>query len=109
MAFDKTGTHAVCVCTYHQNVKLIYEPNKRMFCETETYCDLMKKMLCTLPNEKCHLNQCADCPGEPAMENYLSEIFEKNELENIAYKQWMNLYGGRTHFEDKILCECYLR
>lgn len=102
LVFDKMGTHAVCVCTYHQNVKLIYEPNKDIFRGTETYRDLMKKMICALPSNKCHLNLCSECPGETAMEEYLSDIFEKNELENISYKQWMNLDGTHNFF-DKII------
>lgn len=93
LAFDKSGTHSVCVCTYHRNVKLIYKPHKKMFCDTADYRDLITKMICASPSENCHLNLCSECPGELFMENYRSKIFEENELENISYRQWMNVDG----------------
>ena len=43
-----TGTHAVCVCKYHQNAKLMAEA-----CLKTLVHDLMKLCVCAIEMEKC--------------------------------------------------------
>lgn len=89
LALNNFGTHSVCVCSYHQNVKLIFEVMKRTI-GVETYRDLLKKMLCDSPNTDCYLTVCQNCPGIDAMENFLTRLVEANEVESISYRQWIN-------------------
>lgn len=35
LALDSGGTHSVCVCIYHQNVKLIFDPMKKKIWESK--------------------------------------------------------------------------
>lgn len=51
----------------------------------DTYRDLFKQML-----NKCSLNECTDCPGIGAMEKYIGDIMETNEIESVSFKQWVN-------------------
>lgn len=93
LALHNYGTHTVCVCQYHQNVKLIFEPMKRMF-SMETYRDFFSKMLCVEPTDECHLMVCDQCPGITAMEQYLTEVIERNEIDDLSYKQWIFQTGN---------------
>ena len=54
------GTHLVCVCTYHQNTKLLVEALN----SNCTYKDLLAKLVCSVENKHCMLGRCKDCPEE---------------------------------------------
>lgn len=58
-----SGTHSVCVCKYHQNIKLIIEGAKI----NTTYKDLLKLVVCNIKNETCMFNKCSECPGTEAL------------------------------------------
>ena len=56
-----SGTHSVCVCTIHQNVKL-------MLCAAQllnfpTYHHCLARILCNPPLPRCYLGECGYCPG----------------------------------------------
>lgn len=92
LALNNFGTHAVCVCQYHQNVKLIFERMKRMLNMT-TYRDLFVQMLCVEPTDECHLMQCDQCPGIKEIENYMANLITINEIDDVSYKQWIFQQG----------------
>lgn len=92
LALNNLGTHSVCVCAYHQNVKLIFYAMKRTM-GMDTYRDLLKKMLCVSPDIDCYLNHCQNCPGIKEMERFLNQLLEANEIGNVSYKQWINQGG----------------
>ena len=48
------GTHAVCVCTIHQNVKLMIDGGRIQ----RTYNELLSDIVCHCPTEACKLGQC---------------------------------------------------
>lgn len=80
-----SGTHNLCVCLYHQNVKLINGANLRV-----DYKDLLEVLVCKTDNYNCMMGKCQDCPGKQA----LIEMFEESEEDdlmpdNIEYKQWV--------------------
>lgn len=97
LALHSCGTHAVCVCQYHQNVKLIFEPMKRMF-NMDTYRDLFSKMMCNEPTDECWVMECDQCPGIDAMEQYLAGIIENNEIDDVSYKQWITQTGKSSAY-----------
>lgn len=80
-----SGTHSVCVCKYHQNMKLMIEAAKI----NATYKDLLKLLVCDMNNESCMFNKCSECPGtEALLDNLKNEIDEMPE--EICFKQWVN-------------------
>jgi hypothetical protein len=96
LALHNVGTHAVCVCQYHQNVKLVFEPMKRLF-NMESYRDLFTQMMCIESTIQCHLLQCNQCPGIEAMELYLADLMANNEIDEMSYKQWINQTGNYSN------------
>ena len=50
------GTHAICVCTIHQNVKLLLEPLNVL------YQYLLKYIVCNTTNRQCMIHRCPNCP-----------------------------------------------
>lgn len=85
------GTHSVCVCTIHQNVKLMISalPSDAAI----SYHDLMKMLVCS-PNEKlCMIHRCPNCPKTEALKDHLESLFEENDIsaeDQIHYKQWVS-------------------
>ena len=59
---NSSGTHSVCVCSYHQNTKLMCAalPNGRFV----SYKDLMEVCVCDTNNRNCMFHLCTNCPGK---------------------------------------------
>ena len=109
-----SGVHSVCVCQYHQNVKLLVSVISGNF----EYKDILSKVVCNINLRKCMLHLCSDCPGKTNLNKFLTEYFinDKFDLaENIFYKQWismdrttlMNHYSTVEEFIAKILDDIY--
>jgi hypothetical protein len=62
-----SGTHLVCVCVYHQNVKLMLSS---IGLSEERHL-LMDKVVCSVYNKTCMLSGCPNCPGSDALESFL--------------------------------------
>lgn len=92
LALDKHGTHSVCVCEHHQNVKLILEPMKRLNILdelTNDYKGVLPKMICDNPTEKCHFNECEACPGTDQLINTWEDRFRNQYIERVNVRQWI--------------------
>lgn len=92
LAMEKGGMHNVCVCTYHQNIKLIFEPLRRekLFPdEIKEYQDLLKKIICFPPSDKCYLNICEKCPPMSTLHNVLQKRIDEKGIDNFSFKQWV--------------------
>ena len=64
------GTHAICVCTIHQNMKLLLEPLN------VKYQDLMKYIVCNTSSRECMIHRCPNCPKSSGqLEKFLSTCF----------------------------------
>jgi len=83
-----SGTHAVCVCTIHQNVKLMLTAVG--FAEFPTYHDCLSKVMCTPPLPECCLNECESCPGIVPLRKELLTALDENDIEQVIYKQWVS-------------------
>ena len=92
-----SGTHNVCVCTYHQNVKLMIS----CIDGSLDYKEALKFCMCGVNNENCMLHHCVDFPNKSNISNYLKELlpikFSENDV--IKYKQWVST--DRSQLEDK--------
>lgn len=84
-----SGTHTVCVCLHHQNVKLMVES----FGKKLTYHDLIDYAVCDCDAEECMMGRCGNCPGEEGVLDFL-ELVQDTEEDNYEfeqrYKQWVS-------------------
>ena len=103
-----SGTHSVCVCTYHQNVKLMIVNSK--ICSIKlgvqekegknSYKDFLHVTMCQPAEEKCWLGECKSCPGNEALRGELLKFFEDSDVEEVRYKQWVTV--DRNSLEEHI-------
>ena len=77
-----SGTHAVCVCTIHQNVVLLIHAAHL----EEWYKDLLSLAVCCVDNRDCMLQRCTRCPGFGTVLQLLQSKFEDLD-EIISFKQ----------------------
>ena len=82
-----SGTHSVCVCTYHQNVKLLVEAAGI----DEDYKMLSKLMLCEDASRECFLRHCNKCPPTVNLSNFLKSKFEDcDDSDTIEFSLWVS-------------------
>jgi len=79
------GTHSVCVCLLHQNVKLMLIASPL----DNDYKLLMSKLVCDIESSDCMLRRCDACPGKEALSDFLQETFNEIEIDEIVLKQWV--------------------
>lgn len=92
-----TGTHHLCVCIIHQNVKLMIECaklSKRTHTTLQNYSDCISKIVCQDGTYECYSRNCEECKIEQLSDSVLYAIinraFEEDELlEEIEYSQWI--------------------
>ena len=92
-----SGTHSVCVCTIHQNVKLMMLGVKLpdltvsddVFFQTYHHC--IAQMICNPPLPECYLGACSVCPGSGKVKSILTTLFDDNMIDNVTYKQWITV------------------
>jgi hypothetical protein len=91
------GTHSVCVCIQHQNIKLmasaikLNELTKEINLEknVSTFKHLLALMGCNPRTEDCLTNNCTQCPEEDVLQEDLQDILECNMIDAITYNQWL--------------------
>ncbi|KAL7989329.1 hypothetical protein Chor_011995 [Crotalus horridus] len=94
----KVVCHSVCVCTIHQNIKLMLQGANIK----EHYKLLMGKAVCDLNTKDCMLQRCQNCPGEEALIAHFDELFEHWDLEeSIEFTQWV--HTDREMLETNVL------
>ncbi|CAG9765987.1 unnamed protein product [Ceutorhynchus assimilis] len=82
-----SGTHTVCVCIYHQNLKLA----SNVISRTINYADYIKAAVCDINCEQCMMSECEQCPNEKGIDDFLSTIQESQPLaESVEYSQWIS-------------------
>lgn len=84
-----SGTHSVCVCTIHQNVKLMITGANMP--ELTSYQHCLAQIICNPPLPECYLGSCSCCPGIAKLTDYLMKIMDENLIDNIIYKQWVSV------------------
>lgn len=82
------GTHNVCVCTTHENIKLILHSLKKFNIpnDMKTYTD---SLLCANKTANCYLRRCKDCPDSSSLENNLTKQLEQKYIEQLSFEQWV--------------------
>lgn len=80
------GTHAVCLCTHHQNCYLMFDAfdienlSKDSGIPMKNYKDCMSQIICKDATSECHLDECGRCPGTKDLSNHLVKCFEDNNI-----------------------------
>ena len=92
-----SGTHSVCVCTIHQNVKLMAHGVKLHELATSdgvsfpTYEHCIARAICNPPQPKCYLRTCTDCPGFDCLKEFLHTALDESMIDTLTYKQWVSV------------------
>ncbi|KAK3920100.1 ARL14 effector protein [Frankliniella fusca] len=90
------GTHTVCVCPTHQNVKLMIQCAKLEdgadgVSGIRSFEDCFSLMLCDSRTDDCYFGNCMECPKIEVLQEKLQLIFDLNMVENIQYKEWVSV------------------
>lgn len=95
-----SGSRVVCVCIYHQNVKLMLHGGDiaSLTAGSEIYLssykECLKKMMCPNPSPTCHLmtqksppnERCTSCPGLDAIREHLQDTFDENQITSVQFE-----------------------
>ena len=91
-----SGTHTVCVCTIHQNVKLmmiggkIAELSAHDDIPLKEYNHCLAKIICNLPQPDCYFKNCNSCPGVTGLKDHLYALMDENIIDTIQHKQYVS-------------------
>lgn len=89
-----SGTHSVCVCAIHENVKLLIDGANigRLTGDSsqplKNYNDCLNRMICSPPSIICYLGKCDACPGITNVIQQIEKSCDDNLIDSITYKQW---------------------
>jgi len=92
-----SGTHAVCVCTIHQNVKLMMVGGKIAELTADediplrSYDHCLAQITCNPPQPACYLRACHSCPGVSMLKDRLKALMDENLIDTVVYKQWVSV------------------
>ena len=87
------GTHTVCVCTMHQNVKLMLDGAKLATLTSQdelpmkSYRHCISRIMCNPPQPSCHFNTCTECPDPSELKKQMEWAFEETLMDTVSYKQ----------------------
>jgi len=89
-----SGTHSVCVCTIHQNCKLMLDAinisqlTKTLKNPLNNYKDCLKLLMCDNPSLACYFNECPSCPGEQDFVDILRELLNEKLITSVFFSIW---------------------
>lgn len=84
-----SGTHSVCVCTVHQNAKLMFHGAKLdKISSNYTYQHCLAEMHCNPPTIHCVLGVCDQCPNKAELKHKLEIYFDEQMIDEVEFKQW---------------------
>ena len=91
-----SGTHSVCVCTIHQNMKLMFSGARLSEIATpgvnlSTYHHCLANIVCNPPLPICYLGECTSCPGISKLRDNLITYLDENLIDNVTFKQWVSV------------------
>lgn len=81
-----SGSHSVCVCSIHENVRLLLHA-----AALGDYHDFFDNVVvCSSLNRDCMLGHCSECPGKDNAEKKILEKFEEwDPNDEITYSAWV--------------------
>eukprot|EP00731_Ephydatia_muelleri_P028308 Em0019g1181a len=106
-----SGTHNVCVCTLHQNAKLMLEGAKLLFANEHIREILTIPEVCVItPIQRLAVNtvqnddteECPYCSKVQRLKKLLMDAFDDMGVEEITYKAWVSV--DRSQLETLTKC-----
>lgn len=100
----QSGTHSVCVCTIHQNIKLMIENAKLNIItngKISNYKQCLAKILCNPSSVDCNVGSCVYCPGETDIRMILQQSFDLNLIEKVQFRQWVSVDRSNLEIFEK--------
>jgi hypothetical protein len=98
-----SGTHAVCVCTIHQNTKLMMigaKLDQITAGRFKHYRHCLASIQCNPPRIECFLGQCENCPGVDVLHEELERSFDEFLVDQVEYRKWTTT--DRSTLETKV-------
>lgn len=89
-----SGTHSVCVCTIHQNCKLLLDAIniQKLTADSQavinSYKDCLSLLCCQNPTDNCYLDECNNCPGIHSLLQFLKKILEEQGIYEVRFGAW---------------------
>ena len=82
------GTHNICVCTYHRNVKLMLVVMN--LCHN--YRQIMEMCVCDVDSNDCMMGHCDDCLNPSVLKSFLRRKLLKtiDPDETVQFSQWVS-------------------
>ncbi|XP_044582105.1 uncharacterized protein LOC123263411 [Cotesia glomerata] len=99
-----SGTHTICVCSIHQNVKLMMlgcnlaALTEQLATPLLTHSDCLKIIICQNPTSDCFFYNCDKCPGIQTLKDLLLNVLEENG--KLDFK---------SPYELRDICENFIR
>lgn len=92
----KKGSHNVCVCKFHQNLRLKYSGMKQTLLKNgihfdQSYRDTFNEMVCEEPQPDCFLINCKNCPGVENSIEKIASLFKKARIAEVSCTQWLTV------------------
>ena len=89
---SSSGSHTVCVCTIHQNVKLLLVSLSNIIGRQVEYPELISAITCEPQTRNCRLQRCDQCPGLVALRMLLDNEtrLHLDDDDEISFKQWVH-------------------
>lgn len=89
-----SGTHSVCVCTIHENTKLMLDAVniKSLTDGSENpiidYKDCLRRITCVNSSDKCFLGECNNCPLITDFSEFLLSQLDEKNIDYVQYTTW---------------------
>ncbi|KYM95356.1 hypothetical protein ALC62_00146 [Cyphomyrmex costatus] len=89
------GTHCVCVCTIHENCKLMLDAinvaklTEQLESPINNYNDCVQSIVCKNPTSDCFLDLCDQCPTADNISHLLTEALRNASIDEIEYSAWI--------------------
>ena len=87
-----SGTHSVCICTTHNNVKLLMTGSKtdnvtgNEELPLRNYSHAVATAMCNPALPSCHLGTCECCPGIESLNEVLKRCYEEMGIDEIQFR-----------------------
>lgn len=91
---EEAVTHSVCVCTIHQNAKLMFAGAKlgKLTEGTENQTHDLKTcvamLLCDAPPHAYYIKKCHECGNATKLIEKLQIVSDENDVGRIEFKKW---------------------
>ncbi|XP_058789571.1 uncharacterized protein LOC131663272 [Phymastichus coffea] len=101
------GTHNICVCSTHDNVKLkTAAVNPKI-----SYREAIAASVCSTNNKCCMFRKCNSCPSQDSVYQFLSDGIDIESMRNVKYTIWSTTKvagntSENTSFSKISLIEC---